>query len=390
MSRGHGGPNGIGSFNKVDQLRAKRTPMRKRIIQILSGTPELKAREIAKLLNVERREVTKFLYDNLGEFIKDENSTWSLKKDARLQIEFSATSTWITQEHFERSLAKHGSPLDCGHGHIILKIPKERKVLFCAAARILALANQLAKVKSLVELDFSENSEAMSYLRRAFFFERLDKSVKVLPRRPASVNAEGLKANNKRLVELLPIEAGGEENVPERFKFSFIEAFGELHANKLHTVLGELIGNAEEHSETIIPGFAGLQSYNWKGSPRIVAVVSDSGKGICSTLRPALDEHYPEVAAQFPETLEASNAKLIIHAMRNGGLSKRGKGGGGTGLNRSSGYAESLDAKVSIRQEDFSVELTYEKPDLYKHSWRLGLPRLLGTHIVFEFNLTDK
>lgn len=364
--------------------------MRKRIVQLLSDSPALKAREIAKLLNFERRDVTRFLYDNLEVFVQNENSAWLLKKDACLQIEFTASSTWITQEHFERSLAKHGSPLDCGHGHIILKIPKERKVLFCAAARILALANQLAKVKAIVELDFSENPEALSYLKRAYFFERLDKNIKVLPRRPASFKTDALKANNKKLVELLPIIAGGEENVPERFKFSFAEAFGDLHANKLHTVLGELIGNVEEHSETIIPGFAGLQSYNRKGSTSIVAVVSDSGRGICSTLRPALSEHYPEVAAQFPETLEASNAKLIIHAMRKGGLSQRGKGAGGAGLNRSSGQAESLNATVSIRQEDFLVTLTYQNQDLHKHSWSLGLPKLFGTHIVFEFNLTDK
>lgn len=363
--------------------------MRKRIIQILSDTQALRAREIAKLLNVERREVTKLLYDNLEDFVQNENSAWSLKKDACLQIDFSGSSTWITQEHFERSLLKHGSPLDCGHGHIILKIPKERKVLFCAAARILALANQLAKVKSIVELDFRENPDALSYLRRAFFFERLDKSIKVLPRRPASISAEGLKANNKRLVELLPIDIGGDENVPERFKFSFIEAFGELHANKLHTVLGELIGNVEDHSETPIPGFAGLQSYNLKGETSIVAVISDSGRGICATLRPALDMYYPKIAAQFPETLEASDAKLLIHAMRKGGLSQKGKGEGGAGLNRSSGYAESLNATVSIRQEDFSVTLIYQNQDLHKHSWRLGLPKLLGTHIVFEFNLTD-
>lgn len=364
--------------------------MRKRIVQILTGNPGLRAREIAKLADLERRDVSRFLYDNLEEFVQNENSAWLLKKNACLQIEFTATSTWITQEHFERSLLKHGSPLDCGHGHIVLKIPKERKVLFCAAARILALANQLAKVKALVELDFSENTDALSYLKRAYFFERLDKTIKVLPRRPATFKSQIFKANNANLVELLPIDAQSDENVPERFKLSFAQAFGDLHANKLHTMFGELIGNAEEHSETVIPGFAGLQSYRMKGSTSIVAVVSDSGKGICSTLRPALDRHYPEIAAQFPKSLEASDAKLIIHAMRKGGLSQRGKNKGGAGLNRSSWQAESLNATVSIRQEDFSVTLTYKNEDLYKLSWRLDLPKLHGTHIVVEFNLTNK
>ncbi|WDH47263.1 ATPase [Pseudomonas chlororaphis] len=356
----------------------------------MSDSPGLKARDIAKVLNCERRDVTKCLYDNLEDFVQDENFVWLLKKNACLQIEFTASRTWITQEHFERSLSKHGSPLDCVHGHIVLKIPKERKVLFCAAARILALANQLAKVKRVVELDFSENPDALSYLNRAGFFDRLDKTIKVLPRKPTSSTAKRHKANNTNLVELLPIDADSDESVPERFKLSFAEAFGELHANKLFTVLGELIGNAEEHSETVIPGFAGLQSYKLKGSTSIVAVVSDSGRGICSTLRPALDKHYPDVAAQFPKTLEASDAQLIIHAMRKGGLSQRGKGNGGAGLRNSLGQAESLNAKISIRQEDFSVSLTYKDQDLHNHSWCLGLPKLHGTHIVFEFNLTDK
>jgi len=360
--------------------------MRKRIAHILTNSPGLKARDIAKALNCERREVTKCLYDNLEEFVQDENFAWLLKKNACLKIEFSANRTWITQEHFERALVKNGSPLDTAHGHIILKIPKESKLLFCAAARVLALANQLAEVKRIVELDFTENPDAVSYLNRAGFFDRLSKSIKVLPRKPNSSTAQRHKANTTKLVELLPIDADSDENVPERFKLSFADVFGELHAQKLFTVLGELIGNAEEHSETVIPGFAGLQSYSLKGSTSIVAVVSDSGKGICSTLRPALDLHYPEIAAQFPKTLEASDAKLIIHAMLKGGLSKRGKGKGGAGLYNSSGQAESLNAKISIRQEDFSVSLTYKDEDLH-HNWSLGLPTLRGTHIVFEFKL---
>jgi hypothetical protein len=363
--------------------------MRKRIVQILSDSPGLKARDIAKILNCERREVTKCLYDNLEEFVQDENFVWLLKKNACLKIEFTASRTWITQEHFERALIKYGSPLDNAHGHIILKVPKERKVLFCAASRILALANQLAEVKRTVELDFTENPDALSYLNRAGFFDRLAKTIKVLPRKPSSSAAQRHKANTTKLVELLPIDADSDENVPERFKLSFIDAFGATHAQKIHSVLGELIGNAEEHSGTVIPGFAGLQSYTLKGSTSIVAVISDSGKGICSTLRPALDLHYPEVANQFPKTLEASDAQLIIHAMRKGGLSSKGKGKGGAGLHTSSRNAESLNAKISIRQEDFSVALTYRDNDLHNHSWSLGLPRLRGTHIVFEFKLDN-
>lgn len=362
-------------------------PNRKRIVQLLSERPGLKAREIAKHLECDRKEITKFLYDNLDDFVQDESFCWSLAKDASFELEFTSSGTWITKTNFEKTLQKLGSPLGVAHRRVVLKIQEERKVLICAAARILTLANQLVAAKKNVVLDFSENPSALSYLNRAGFVDRLDKTIKIVPRRPPTSAAQIYKANNTNLVELLEINSDSSINVPEQIKLSFAGAFGDLYANKLFTIFGEFVGNVEEHSETAIPGFAGLQTYNRGGSTHVVAVISDSGKGICSTLRPALAEHFPTVAAQFPESLEAADPKLIIYAMRNSGLSCRGKGRG-AGFNISHGQAEKLNAKITIRQEDFSVSLNYKDQDLYSHDWDLGLPKLIGTHIVFEFSLT--
>lgn len=366
-------------------------PMRKRIAQLLKGNPGLKAREIAKILECDRKEITKCLYDHLDVFVQNDSFSWHLKKDASFVLEFTATGTWITQEHFEKSLAKSGSPLDALHGHVVLKIQKERKILLCAAARILALANQLVYAKKTVEIDFSDNPLTLSYLNRAGFIDRLDRAVKVLPRRPPTSAAQQYKANNTGLVELLEIKPSSnddpeDEGVPVSIKHSFIEAFGQQHAGKLFTLVSEFVGNVEEHSETKIPGFAGLQSYKRNGSTFLVAVISDSGKGICATLRPALDEFFPEIANQFPKSEKISDPMLIIHAMRNRGLSRMGKGRG-AGLNTSRDQAEKLNATIKIRQQNFSVELTFKDQSLHGHDWSLDLPKLAGTHVVFEFTL---
>lgn len=366
-------------------------PMRKRIAQLLKGNPGLKARDIAKALECDRKEVTKCLYDHLDVFVQDDNFVWQLKKDASFVLEFTSTGTWITQEHFEKSLLKSGSPLDAIHGHVVLKIQKERKVLLCAAARILALANQLIFSKKTVEIDFTENKSTLSYLNRSGFIDRLDRAVKVLPRRPPTSAAQQYKANNAGLVELLEIKPSSSDNpanesVPESIKHSFVEAFGEQHANKLFTLVSEFVGNVEEHSDTQIPGFAGLQSYRRNGSTCLVAVISDSGKGICATLRPALDVHFPEIANQFPGSQKISDPMLIIHAMRYRGLSRLGKGRG-AGLNASQYQAEKLNATIKIRQQNFSVALTFKNQSLYGHEWSLDLPKLSGTHVVFEFTL---
>jgi hypothetical protein len=365
--------------------------MQKRIIQLLSKTSGLKAREIASKLELERKAVSQHLHENLEVFIQDPDTFgWSVVKSASFVLELTCGGTWLTETHFEKALSKAGSPLDADHGHVTIKIPAERKILLCAAAKILALTNQLAAAKKKVELDFSGNKLALSYLDRAGFIDRLDPAVKLLPKRPSSSAAQQYNANNIGLVELVEITKYGDKklNVPERIKNSFIKAFGENHSHKLFTVVAEFVGNVEEHSATEIPGFAGLQCYgNADNRPRVVTVISDSGVGICQTLRPALDKNAPDFAKKFDPSLPVSDPKLILHAILKGGLSSRATGGG-AGLHSSHSEAEKLNATIKIRQENFSVKLEYKAGVLENKSWTLNLPTLIGTHIIFEFSLT--
>ncbi|MDG9927966.1 MULTISPECIES: ATP-binding protein [unclassified Pseudomonas] len=370
--------------------------MKNRITRLLDENPGLKGREIARELELDRKAVSSFLYKNLDTFVQDpETFGWSLLANTHFVLELTSSRTWLTQDHFEKILLKSGSPLDTDHSNVVIKVTDERKVLLCAAARILSLANQLAASGKKVGLDFTNNEGTISYLDRAGFFDRLEKSVSVVPQRPSSSAAQRFMANNIGLVELLEIEALPKNDdtfdvgpsVPHRIKESFSEVFGSKNANKLFTVAGELVGNVQEHSETAIPGFAGLQAYGRDSNQTVVLVISDSGKGICATLRPGLHKHFPEIAKKFEPSVEAADPKLIRHIMLHRGLSRLGKGQG-AGLHASHGIAEKLDAKVTIRQENFSVLMVYRAGTLEGSKFTLDLPKLHGTHIVFEFNLT--
>ncbi|UXJ50307.1 ATPase [Pseudomonas citronellolis] len=361
--------------------------MKKRITALLKKNPGLKARQIARELGVDRKEVSSFLVKNLDAFVQDSQAyTWSLVQSASFELEITSGGLWVTQLHFERALKKSGSPLDADHGHVVIKVVNEQRVLLCAAARIIALCNQLVSSNKKVELDLSNNEQTLSYLDRAAFFDRLHASVEVKPYRPKRSAAEQYMANNSGLVELLEIR--NDINVPERIKESFIEKFGDEHANKLFTVVGESVCNVEDHSNTVIPGFAGLQYYGRAVKKTIVVVISDSGDGICKTLRPGLEKYFPDVAKKFDPSTHAADPKLIIYAMVKGGLSSLGSDRG-AGLNATHLNAEKLDAIISIRQESFSVRLVYKSGALDQPSWELNLPRLAGTQIVFEFKLDN-
>ncbi|WP_241693798.1 ATPase [Pseudomonas sp. OTU750018] len=341
---------------------------------------------MARKIDIDRKQINQILFSNPETFSQDRNSFgWYLLKDHQFVLELTANGTWLSHQHFEKALLKFGSPLDSPLNRVVIKVLPDKKLLFCAAARILALANQLVAAGKHVVLDFTDNNSTVSYLGRACFFARLNQAVDVLPSKPDAAFAELYLANNLGLVELL--EICPEVNVPERIKLSFEEAFGSRDANKLFTLVGEMVCNVEDHSDTLIPGFAGLQCYEMSSRKSVVVVVSDSGRGICQTLRPGLEEHFPDVAREFSPTIKDADPLLILRAMEEGGLSRLGKGRG-AGFHTSHEEAAKLSAKVTIRQDSFAVYLKYKEGKLERKSWKTNLPRLVGTHIVFEFSLT--
>lgn len=365
--------------------------MQRRISQILSQTPGLKGREIAKIMGVEKSDVNRFLATKPGIFAKDSDCRWSVSLIAEFVLDISACCDrdWISSDHFELALSKYGSPLELSHQNVRVVLGNGKKIVLCAISKILALINQLANEGRSVILDMTDNTAVLGYLSRAAFMSRLDERVSVLPNRPSCAEAEIYLANNDGLVELLEIgDIFSEDNVPARIKHSYAHIIGGDHANKLFTVVAESVTNVQRHSSTEIPGVAGMQSYSrGSGKHKIVTVISDSGEGICSTLRPALDQFWPEVAANFPIDDAESGPKLIIRAMQQQGLSRTGEGG--AGLHATLSKAQKLDATISVRQETFSVKLVYKSGKLQPPSWELDLPQLAGTHIVFEF-LTTK
>lgn len=159
--------------------------MQKRIIQLLNKNSGLKAREIASQLELERKAISHHLHEHRDIFVQNPDTFgWSVIKSASFILELTCAGAWLSEAHFERALAKAGSPLDADHGHIIIKVAPERSVLLCAAVKILALANQLVAAKKKVEIDFTDNKKTLGYLNRSGFIDRLDPAVKVLPKRP--------------------------------------------------------------------------------------------------------------------------------------------------------------------------------------------------------------
>ncbi|WP_122501711.1 ATPase [Pseudomonas viridiflava] len=365
--------------------------MQRRISLLLKEHPGLKGREIASKLGFDKKEVNRFLDVSKALYLQDDAFCWSLNPKSEFVVDFSSQThgSWIKDVDVERELMRAGSPLELPYRKVRILIGDGKPMMLCAIAKILALANQLALEKRSVSLDFSGNTKTLSYLSRAAFISRLHKKITVLPHRPDESESQIYLANNLGLVELLEInDSLAEKNVPERIKHSYEHLFGRQHANKLFTIVAESVTNVQRHSRTQVPGVAAMQHYKFgKDRSKVLTVISDSGAGICATLRPALKKYWPEVAAQFPANDEASNPKLIVRAMQEQGLSCTGQGG--AGLHATLSKAQLLDASVNIRQETFSVCLSYKGGQLQQPTWVLDLPKLAGTHIVFEF-LTTK
>lgn len=364
--------------------------MQKGISKLLKESPGLKAKELAKKLVLDRAEVSNHLHGNKNLYHQDASFRWFLWESVSFAINILSRSAWVSSEQFESALKSSGSPHDSDFINVSLKLPKQCKVKLCAAAKILAISNQLSAAGKNVTIDFSESEDAVSYLNRAGFFDRLQPNVKIIPKRPKSSAAKHFNANSSKLVELHEIGVLGGENVPERLKKSFIAVVGDEHANILFHAVGELVGNVEEHAGSMQPGFAGLQCYRETStSMQIMTVVSDSGVGICSRLRPVLRQKYPELAKEFDDKTPAADPKLVVHAFKTGGLSSVDAEGRGLGLKNSAHPMEVLNGKLSIRQENFSVTLRYSRGEITAN-WDMDLPRLLGTHIISELRLTNK
>jgi hypothetical protein len=366
--------------------------MRQRIREVLGETPGLKGRQIARKIGAEKSEVNSFLSKNRDHFFQDSDYCWFVVNAAELEIGLEA-DTWVDGASLDSSIKSAGMPLEGGHGKVVFIVPKDCRIFLEAAARLLALSNQLIFNGKEVTIDFSDCKATLSYFDRIGFLRHLDPKVVVTPYRPKVSRADTYKGNSDAVVEFGKIDPIAlDEDIPMHLKNSFVAHAGEDYSQPAFTVISELYGNVGDHSEAPIPGFAALQYYKgYKGyngkPPHIQTVVSDSGKGIVGTLKPILSERYPNLASKFDFSDPEAEVLLVKEVFDHGHITQSDDEGRGLGLKRSSDVAAKYNATISVRQENFELKLLYKNGELDDFSYVLELPTIRGTHVCFDFIL---
>jgi len=360
--------------------------MQVEIDQLLEHTPDLKSKEIAKKLGFGKSEVSAYLHGNKDRYTQNEKFQWSLVDKVFRKILFP--SGWVTCDLFEQSLIEAGDVFDERCNTVRFVLPQDCNLMIDALARILSLMNQLAYHEKTIVVDFTDCYKTQSYLNRAGFFDLLHESIDVCPKRPQISAAQQYRGNSDNLVELRLVEQNSENNpLKEQLTDAFVNLSAEKFKVAAYTVFGELIGNISEHSETNIPGFAGLQKY--RGSKEhIQIVISDSGIGIASSLRSTLQKHYPEIYRKYSSQTIENDAELVTEVMSSGGISRFGREDGrGLGFKSSKEQANRFNARFTVRQDRFSLKFEVEDGEIKKVSRSLNLSLLRGTHICFDFQI---
>lgn len=136
--------------------------------RFLRENPGSKAKGIAKHFGVGKGEINSLLYKNPDSFVHDPDHRWSVVMD-KLTVVLKKEA-WVDSASFEDVLAAVGSPLDSVCSGAEFVVPKGCKIMIDAAARILALCNQLVMVGKTVSIDFSACKATLTYFNRLGFF----------------------------------------------------------------------------------------------------------------------------------------------------------------------------------------------------------------------------
>lgn len=365
--------------------------MKEDILKILSQDPGLRGRQIANKLGLDKKAVNSYLSKQQGIFVKDENHCWYIA-NSEMKIELDSDS-WVDGKALDNSIKKSGSPLEADESSVLFVVPEGCKILLEAAARLLAMSNQLAYIGKDVTIDLSDCHNTLTYFDRMGFFDLLDPGVVVMPYRPKTSRASIYKGNNDSVVEFGEVDPDNlDEDIPIRLKESFVHYAGEQYSQPAFTVLSELFGNVRDHSNSPIPGYIALQRYKgregYQSFPsHIQTIVSDSGLGITGTLLPVLKERYFSLYKRFDFDEPRSRPLLVKEVFKKGQISSSSDEGRGLGLKRSGDVAASYNAKISVREDTFELTLIYKKGKLASYSYEIDLPKIMGCHICFDFFL---
>jgi len=152
------------------------------IRRVLRESPGIKGRAIAKKIGADRKEVNLFLSNHRDEFTQDSNYEWSLIEPEKITVEFE-DNKWVDRNSFEKSLSMAGSPLDLDCLYVTFVVPEGCRILLDAAARLLALCNQLSETKKVI-IDFDGCKDTLHYFDRIGFLDHLNRNVTIIPKRP--------------------------------------------------------------------------------------------------------------------------------------------------------------------------------------------------------------
>lgn len=353
--------------------------------RFLRENPRKKAKEISRHLDLDKGALNSLLYKNPKTFVHDDAHCWSLTTPDKLTVALKEEA-WVGSASFEEVLAVTGSPLDLTCSDVEFVVPQGCKIMVDAAARILALCNQLVMRGKKVSIDFSASRTTLTYFNRLGFFDHLAGAVGVIPERPAQSGAEIYRGNNDGVVELASIDhRAPDESIPKRLKNSLVKCAGERYSQSAFTFISELFGNVRDHANSEIPGFAALQYYPKAG--KIQAVISDSGIGIVGSLQPVLELRYQEIFRRLDFSRPEAGPELVLQVFKQGRISSSDDDGRGLGLKRSGDVAADFNATVTVRQKNFELTMGYSDGRLSQSDYRLGMPTILGTHICFDFRI---
>jgi hypothetical protein len=350
----------------------------------LKKNPESKAKDIAKELGCTTKEVNQILHYTPDVFLQDKTTfTWTLLSTNESTVTFSGN--WIDCNSFETSLLSASGDIETATS--ITFVCEGSSFLLDALARFLALCNQLAFNNRSVTIDFTNSGQLKHYLNRAGFFDHLNEQVNVLPNRPATSTAETHKGKSDNLAELGAVTPHEDESAKDelviRLTNKFIALVNDKYKTAVSTIYAELTGNIQDHSEAPFNGFAGLQRYGGN-SPHIQTIVSDSGVGIATSLRPSLQAHHKKLYEKYHKISVENDIALVTEVMSKGLISRYGAGRG-LGFQTSRDRALKFKAKYSVRQENFSLEFIFENEKLIRVVEKKNLVKILGTRICFDF-----
>lgn len=302
------------------------------------------------------------------------------------EISLIFSDRWIDSLEFEKCLDGIPDLLSLNKLNLIkVVIPENSKIMIDAGILMLSYLNQLSSHGISISLNFLEGEEGTyGYLNRVGFFDYLSDEIDVLPYRPNVSRANIFRGSNRGMLEIVKIDpTNRDDEIPTILTDILIENVHtsidtEKFGTATFTVFSELIDNIYNHSKTKLSGFAAMQVY--KSGNDVKVIVSDSGDGLISTLRPSISTHYPKYS-------DFSDSEIIIKVFSEG-LSKDGVEMG-CGLKVCALHTLKFNAKLTVRlpRSCFYLSPLNGRYSIAKATCIDSRPQILGTHIIFDFAL---